>query len=71
MKVIGILLIALSLLGFVFGGVMFKTHKTLADVGPLHLQTEEEHALPVTPLASGAALVAGIALLWIGTRRRS
>jgi hypothetical protein len=64
-------LIVLGLLGFVFGGLSFTRKEKVADLGPIEVQTEKTETIPVTPLASGAALVAGIVLLVVGSRRRS
>ncbi len=69
MKGFGIVLIILGILGFVFGGVVLKRDKKVADIGPIEIEKEEKKAIPVTPLASGAILVAGIALLTIGARK--
>ena len=69
MKVIGIILIVLGLLGFVFGGISFQDEEKVADLGPLEIEKEETRTIPITPLASGAAVVAGIALVVAGSRR--
>lgn len=71
MKPIGIILIVLGVLGFVFGGFSFTQKEKVADVGPLELQKQETRSFPVTPLASGAALIAGIALVVVGARKNT
>lgn len=71
MKVAGIILVVLGVLGFVFGGFSFFTTEKVADIGPIEIQKEERRSFPVTPLASGAALVAGLALVVIGARKSS
>ena len=70
MKIIGIILIVLGLLGFIFGSISFQEEDQVADIGPLEVETEETHTIPITPIASGAAVVAGIALVVAGTRKR-
>ena len=70
MKILGVVLVVLSILGFVFGGVKFKQSETVADVGPLEIQKEETKHVPVTPLASGALLIAGLVLVVAGMRKR-
>jgi uncharacterized membrane protein YidH (DUF202 family) len=69
MKIFGIILIVLGLLGFVFGSISWQQEEKVADVGPLEIETEETRTIPITPLASGAAVVAGIILVVAGTRR--
>lgn len=69
MKILGIILIVLGLLGFVFGSISWQQEEKVADVGPLEIETEETRTVPITPLASGAAVVAGIVLVVAGTRK--
>jgi hypothetical protein len=69
MKLIGIILIVLGLLGFVFGGFSFQQEERVADLGPLEIEKEETRTIPITPIASGAAVVAGIALVFAGSRK--
>jgi hypothetical protein len=71
MKVLGIVLIVLGILGFLFGGIVFDRKETVADIGPIEIQTTERERIPITPIASGAALVAGIALVLAGARRKA
>lgn len=69
MKLIGIVLIVIGVIGFVFGGISFTRDETVLDAGPIEIQTEQRESLPITPIASGIALVAGAALLFAGGRR--
>jgi hypothetical protein len=68
-RLIGIVLIVIGVIGFVFGGVSFTRDETVLDAGPIEIQTERRESLPITPIASGIALVAGVALLFAGGRR--
>jgi hypothetical protein len=70
MKILGIVLVVLGILGFVFGGFSFTRKETVADIGPIEIQASERERIPITPLASGIAVVAGIALLVVGARRK-
>jgi hypothetical protein len=69
MRVLGVVLIVLGILGFAIGGITFTRERTLAEVGPLEVQAEERETFPIAPLAAGAALVAGIVLVVLGSRR--
>lgn len=71
MKIIGIILIVLGLLGFIFGSISFTDTDEVADLGPVEVETEQERTIPITPIASGAAVVAGIALVVAGSRKPS
>ena len=70
MKVVGIILIILGILGFVFGGISFTQSEEVADLGPLEIEKEETRTIPIAPIASGAAVIAGIALVVVGARQR-
>ena len=70
MKLIGIVLIVLGVIGFVFGGIFWTRDETVLDAGPIEIQTERRESIPLTPIASGVALVAGLALVVAAGRRR-
>lgn len=67
--IIGIVLIILGIIGFVIGGFSFTTKEKVANVGPLELQKEQTHSVPITPIASGIAVVAGIVLVIVGSKK--
>jgi hypothetical protein len=68
-RILGIVFIVLGVIGFVLGGISWTQNETVVDAGPIQIQAEERKSIPLTPIASGIALVAGIAL--IATARRS
>lgn len=69
LRILGIILICLGLLGFFIGGVSFTTEDTVADLGPVEVEEEDRTSIPVTPIASGAVLVIGAGLFYAGQRR--
>lgn len=71
MRVLGIILIILGIVGFAVGGVTFTRQQTVVAVGPLEVQAEERQTFPIAPIAAGAAVVVGIILIGIGSRRIS
>lgn len=70
MKIIGVILVILGIIGFVTGGFSFTQDREVADLGPLEIETEETRTVPIAPIASGAAVVAGIALIAIGSMKK-
>jgi hypothetical protein len=68
--VIGIVLIALAVVGFALGGISFTHEKRIVDVGPVKIDHQQTDTLPITPLASTIALVAGIGLVVVGMKSR-
>ena len=69
MKIIGIVLIVLGVIGFVFGGISWTRNETVVDAGPIQIDTERRESIPFTPIASGIAVVAGLVLVVAGGRR--
>jgi hypothetical protein len=69
MRIVGVVLIIAGIIGFAIGGISFTRERTVVDVGPLQVQAEERETIPITPLAAGAALLAGLVLVVAGTRR--
>jgi len=68
--VIGGLLVVIGLVSLLLGGFRWTQQKTVIDVGPVKATTEEHKAVPIPPVVGGLALVGGIVLLVVPTRRR-
>jgi uncharacterized membrane protein YidH (DUF202 family) len=68
--VIGGLLVVIGLVSLLLGGFRWTQQKTVIDVGPVKATTEEHKALPIPPVVGALALVGGIVLLVVPTRRR-
>ncbi len=69
MRVIGVILIVLGVLGLLVRGITYTEEETVADIGPIEVQAEERRTIPIAPLAAGAAILAGIVLVVVGSRR--
>lgn len=67
--IIGIVLIILGIIGFIIGGFSFTTKEEVADLGPLEIEKEETHSVPITPIASGIAVISGIVLVLVGSKK--
>jgi uncharacterized membrane protein len=67
--VIGILLIVLGVIALAYQGITYTTHEKVLEVGPLKATAEKKHTIPLPPVLGGLALVAGVALLIVGSRR--
>jgi uncharacterized membrane protein YidH (DUF202 family) len=65
MKAIGILLIALGLVGLIYGGVSWTRREKVVDLGPVEVTRERHDALPISPIAGGVCLAAGVVLLLV------
>ncbi len=68
--IVGVLLIALGLIGLVAGGITYTKEKDTADLGPVGITVEQKKKVPISPPVSVVAVVAGVVLLLAGSRRR-
>jgi hypothetical protein len=66
--IIGILLIVLGIIGYATGGLSFTHEKKVVDAGPLQISHKTQDTLPLSPIFSTVSLIAGIALVVVGTR---
>jgi len=69
-KIIGICLILLGIFVLAFGGFSYTTRERVVDAGPLKVDTDKHHTVPIAPIAGAAALVGGIVLVVTGARTR-
>jgi hypothetical protein len=69
-KLIGIVLIVLGVIALAVGGFHYTTREKIVDLGPVQATADKEHHVPLSPIAGGAAVVAGIVLVIAGTRTR-
>ena len=70
-RMIGVVLIVLGIVAFVWGGVFWTHRDTIVDAGPLQVQTEDTEGFALPPVLGGIALIGGIILLLIPQRRRA
>jgi hypothetical protein len=68
--IIGFLLIILGIIGFATGGISFTHQKKDVDLGPVQVSHETKDTLPISPILSTVALVAGLGLVVVGSRSR-
>ena len=68
--IIGILLIVFGIIGYATGGLSFKHQKKDVDLGPFQISPQTQYTLPISPILSTIALVAGLGLVVVGTKSR-
>jgi drug/metabolite transporter (DMT)-like permease len=69
MRIAGSILVVLGIVVLVWGGVFWTDRDTVIDAGPLKVTTEEREGLPLPPVVGAIALVGGIVLLVVPSRR--
>jgi len=68
MKLAGIILIVIGVLSFAYQGISYTMTKKDAQIGPIVVQHDETHTLPLPPIVGGLCLVGGIIALGMGNR---
>jgi UDP-N-acetylmuramyl pentapeptide phosphotransferase/UDP-N-acetylglucosamine-1-phosphate transferase len=68
-RIAGVILIVIGLIGLIWGGISWTEEETLVDIGPIEARAEEQKSIPITPIVGGIALVAGIVLLVVPSRK--
>jgi drug/metabolite transporter (DMT)-like permease len=69
-RVVGLALIVLGIVALVWGGVFWTDRDTVIDAGPLEITTEDREGIRLPPVLGAIALIGGIVLLVVPTRRR-
>lgn len=68
--VIGVLLLVGGIASLITGGFSFSHRKKDVDAGPIQISHESTKHVPITPVVSGIAIVAGLGLVVVGARSR-
>jgi hypothetical protein len=67
--ILGAALIVLGVIGLIYGGITYTSGKDVVDMGPLHVEVEQQRQIPVTPIAGAITVVIGAVLIFVGGRR--
>lgn len=67
---VGVVLIAIGLIGVIYGGITYTKDKDTVDLGVAELTVTEKERLQIHPAIGGVVLVAGLFVTGIGLRRR-
>ena len=68
-KLIGIIMIVAGGLGLVYGGFSYTKETTGLKLGPLELKVQEKEIVNIPLALSAGAIVLGVFLLVLGTRK--
>ena len=63
MKALAVVLIAIGLAGVLYGGFSWTRKDKVVDAGPIEITTDKRESLPISPIAGGVILAAGVMLL--------
>jgi uncharacterized membrane protein len=67
----GIVLVVLGALALAYQGFDYTRRDHVLDVGPMHVTADTQKRVPISPILGGLALVGGIALLVVGSKKSS
>ena len=68
--ILGIVLIALGIAALAYQGFTYTTREKVIDLGPLQATAERQKTVPLPPIVGIVAVVAGVALVIAGGRKR-
>jgi len=68
LALVGVVLIALGVVGLVVANVSFTERKTVLDAGPIKITEDQQKTIPIPTIAGIAAVVVGLALVFAGRR---
>jgi uncharacterized membrane protein YidH (DUF202 family) len=66
--VVAVLLIIIGVIALAYGGLSFTTKEKVAEVGPLKVEKDKTHSVPLPPILGVLALVGGVVLLVVSRR---
>ena len=67
--ILGIVLIILGVVALVSEGITYTKTEKVLDIGPIEATAEHKKTLPISPIAGGAILAAGVVLVVVGAKR--
>ena len=65
----GIILIVIGIVAFAYQGITYTTREKVVDIGPIQVTADKTKTLPFPPIVGAVALVGGIVLLVIGSKK--
>jgi uncharacterized membrane protein len=65
--IFGLILIVIGIVVLAYGGfAKFTTKENVAKLGPLEVNKENEHRVPIGPIVGGVCIVGGVIMLVTG-----
>lgn len=68
-NIAGIVLLILGVLALAYQGINYNRQETVMHVGPMSVSTETHDRFPLPPILGGLALVGGVVLLVVGSKK--
>jgi hypothetical protein len=71
MRLLGIILIIAGAAALIYGGITYTRRRDTVHVGPFSATVRQRDTFTIPPIVGGLVLAAGVALVIVGSRRRS
>jgi hypothetical protein len=68
LAIVGIVLIALGIVGLAVDNISFTERRTVVDAGPLKITADQQRTVPIPTIAGIAALVVGLGLVFMSRK---
>ena len=68
--ILGIVLIIFGIFVLASQGISYTKTEKVLDIGPIEATATHKKTIPISPIAGGAAVAAGIVLVVVGAKRR-
>ncbi len=69
-SIVGIVLIIFGIFVLASEGISYTKTEKVLDIGPVEATAQHRKTIPIPPVAGGASVAAGVALVIVGARRR-
>ncbi len=71
MKILGIILVVLGVLMFIFGTITFSRKEKVVDAGPVEINKKEKHTVAWPNYAGGFIIAAGVVVLLAAGKKKA
>jgi len=65
----GIILIVIGIVALAYQGITYTTREKVVDIGSIQVTADKTKTLPLPPIVGAVALVGGIVLLVMGSKK--
>jgi amino acid transporter len=69
--IIGLVLAVIGIAAFAYQGITYTTRESVVDIGPIHATADREKTFPISPMLAGVVVLAGVAMVVVGLRKRA